>query len=134
MPYERKTHRLISGPRFAWRLLLHAGISGVLILFSLGLGMAGYMGFENLAWPDAFLNASMILGGMGPVDRPTSEPGKIFAGFYALYCGLVFIAVTGVMIAPVLHRVLHHFHWESSEEPGDDLGAPPKGHRPQRHQ
>jgi hypothetical protein len=73
--------------------------------------MAGYGYFEGLAWRDAFLNAAMLLGGMGPVDAPQTDGGKLFAGLYALYSGLVFLIAAGLVFAPVLHRLLHKFHW-----------------------
>ncbi len=71
----------------------------------------GYSYFEGLAWRDAFLNSTMLLGGMGPVDAPKTGGGKLFAGLYALYAGLVFLVAVGVVLAPVLHRLLHKFHW-----------------------
>lgn len=74
--------------------------------------MAGYAHFERLAWRDAFLNTAMLLGGMGPVDLPRTPGGKLFAGLYALYAGLVFLVVVAIVLAPVIHRVLHTFHWE----------------------
>ena len=98
--------------RFVWRLVRHAAAASTLILLSLGLGMGGYMFFEGLAWRDAFLNAAMLLGGMGPVDAPASPGGKLFAGAYALYAGLVFLVALAVALTPVVHRVLHTFHWE----------------------
>lgn len=78
--------------------------------------MLGYMGFEHLGIVDAFLNASMILGGMGPVAEVKSTGGKVFAGMYALYSGLVFLVVGGLLLAPVVHRILHKFHWEISDD------------------
>jgi hypothetical protein len=83
-----------------------------LLLFSLMLGMAGYGCFEHLPWRDAFLNAAMLMGGMGPVDAPQTDGGKLFAGLYALYAGLVFLVAAGLVFAPVVHRVMHKFHWE----------------------
>ncbi|HEV7502083.1 MAG TPA: hypothetical protein VGQ33_18845, partial [Vicinamibacteria bacterium] len=80
------------------------------------IGMAGYSHFEHLGGRDAFLNASMLLGGMGPVEMPTSPGGKLFAGFYALYSGLVFLIAVGVLLAPLLHRMLHQFHWDPDAE------------------
>jgi hypothetical protein len=74
--------------------------------------MAGYMSWEHLPWRDAFLNAAMLLGGMGPVNPLRTDGGKIFAGVYALYAGLVFIIVSGLLVAPIFHRVLHLFAWE----------------------
>ena len=83
---------------------------------SLALGIWGYEYLENLPWRDAFLNAAMLMGGMGPVDAPKTDGGKVFAGLYALYAGLVFLAAAGLVFAPMLHRVLHRFHWERSVE------------------
>ncbi len=77
--------------------------------------MAGYVAFERLSWIDAFLNASMLLGGMGPVNAPQTVAGKLFAGLYALYAGLVFIVTAAVLFAPILHRVLHRFHWDQKQ-------------------
>jgi hypothetical protein len=77
--------------------------------------MVGYHFFEGVSWMDAFLNASMLLGGMGPVTIPVTSGGKLFAGLYALYCGLAVILVAGVILAPVAHRILHTFHMESRD-------------------
>ena len=90
----------------------HAGVALIVIAISLLIGMAGYRHYEHMSWLDAFLNSAMLLGGMGPVKTDgLSEPGKLFAGIYALYAGLVFIAVLGIILTPVIHRVLHRFHW-----------------------
>lgn len=85
------------------------------VALALLLGMLGYHGFAGLGWVDAFLNASMLLGGMGPVDTLQSDPAKLFAGFYALFSGLVLIGVTTLLLAPVLHRILHRVHLEDAE-------------------
>ena len=111
--YEPRTHRPIPPQRFLRRLVNHASVVAALILGSLLIGMAGYEYYEHLAWRDAFLNAAMLLGGMGPVDPPQSNGGKIFAGLYALYAGLVFLAVAGLTLAPFAHRLLHRFHWDT---------------------
>ncbi len=84
----------------------------ILICVSLFIGMLGYHALENLSWIDAFLNAAMLLGGMGPVNAPITVAGKLFAGLYALYCGLAVIFVAGLLLAPLLHRFLHKFHLE----------------------
>ena len=98
--------------QFLRRLALHfAGALG-LLLASLLVGMAGYGYFEGLPWRDAFLNSAMLLGGMGPVDPPRTDGGKLFAGLYALYAGLVFIVAAGLVFIPVLHRLMHKFHWD----------------------
>ena len=114
--YERRGARPISTRRFLRRLAAHVAIALGVIAVSLGLGMLGYWRFEQLAWRDAFLNSAMLLGGMGPVDAPRSPGGKVFAGVYALYCGLVFLVAAGVIFAPLLHRLLHHFHWVDEEQ------------------
>jgi hypothetical protein len=74
--------------------------------------MWGYHAFEHLGWLDAFLNASMLLGGMGPVATPQTDAGKLFAGVYAMYCGLFLIIAAGIILTPVLHRFLHAFHYD----------------------
>lgn len=110
--YEPRKHPPLSPALFLRRLALHFLLVLGLLAVSLWLGMAGYIYCEHLPWRDAFLNTAMLLGGMGPVDPPKTDGGKLFAGFFALYAGLVFIIGAGVMLAPVLHRALHKFHWE----------------------
>ena len=111
--YEHRKDRPIARHRFARRLVFHAAVAGGLLFGSLLLGMAGYSYFEGMAWRDAFLNAAMLLGGMGPVDKLCTNGGKLFAGVYALYAGMVFLVVAGLILAPVVHRVLHTFHWDA---------------------
>ena len=115
--YEHRGTRPISSRLFVRRIAVHFGIASSLIAISLAIGMAGYAYFEKLGWRDAFLNASMLLGGMGPVDAPKTGDGKLFAGLYALYCGLVLMIAVGILAAPMLHRLMHRFHWSSK---GDD--------------
>jgi hypothetical protein len=110
--YEPKTHPLISRERFVRRVLLHAAAALALLLVSLMLGMAGYEYYEQLRWRDAFLNSAMLLGGMGPVNAPQTDGGKLFAGLYALYAGLVFLVSAALILTPIVHRVMHKFHWE----------------------
>jgi len=99
--------------RLLWRrMLLHSGIALGILGISLGIGIWGYEHFEGMPWRDAFLNAAMLLGGMGPVKTELSEPGKIFAGLYALYSGLVVIAVAGILLGPGVHHLMHHVHWD----------------------
>ncbi len=93
-------------------MLLHAAAALALMLVSLMLGMAGYQYFEQLPWRDAFLNAAMLMGGMGPVDAPRTDGGKLFAGLYALYAGLMLLVVAVLVVTPAVHRVMHRFHWE----------------------
>jgi hypothetical protein len=109
--YEKKSQPPLSRAAFATRLALHVGLAGGLLLLSVAIGMVGYAYFEHLPWLDAFLNSAMLLGGMGPVDAPRTSGGKLFAGLYALYAGLVFIAAAALMFTPILHRLLHRFHW-----------------------
>jgi hypothetical protein len=116
MLYEHQSRRPISRAAFGRRMLRHGALALVMTLVSIAIGMAGYMYYENLAWRDAFLNTAMLMGGMGPVDPPKTDGGKMFAGLYALYAGLVFLLVAGVVVAPVLHRILHHFHWAEKEK------------------
>jgi hypothetical protein len=97
---------------FLHHQLVHLGFSFAVLALSLALGMWGYERYEHLPWRDAFLNAAMLLGGMGPIKQDLSEPGKLFAGLYALYAGLVVIAVTGLLLAPGIHHLMHRVHWE----------------------
>ena len=114
--YEPRHAPPLPTRRFVLRMLLHVLFAQVVVGISLFAGMLGYQHFEHMSWLDAFVNAAMILGGMGPMKTEgLSEAGKLFAGSYALYSGLVFIAVMGIMLAPVVHRVMHRFHWV--EEP-----------------
>jgi hypothetical protein len=110
--YESKSHAPLSRRRFIGRVLRHLALALALAVVSVAIGMAGYEYFEGLPWRDAFLNSAMIAGGMGPVDAPRTNGGKVFAGLYALYSGLVFIATAALLLAPVVHRVMHKFHWE----------------------
>lgn len=114
--YETKHERPIAWAHFVARMLRHGYVAGLLVAASLVIGMSGYMGFEHEGVVDAFLDASMILGGMGPVGEIHSTGGKLFAGVYALYSGLVFLVVAGLLLAPVVHRVLHRFHAEVSSK------------------
>lgn len=110
--FEHISEPLIPTRAFALRLALSVVVALAIVLLSLLVGMLGYRRFEELAWLDAFLNAAMLLGGMGPVALPVSEPGKLFAGLYALYCGLVVILVAGIILTPVAHRLMHAMHLE----------------------
>ena len=102
--------------RFVRRTLTHFAIAIAILSVSLGIGIWGYEHYENLPWRDAFLNAAMLLGGMGPVKTSLSEPGKVFAGLYALYAGLVVIAVAGILLGPGVHHLMHHVHWDETRE------------------
>ncbi len=111
--YESRHQAPLPRAGFVQRLALHVAWALALLLASLAAGIAGYVVFEQLPWIDAFLNAAMLLGGMGPVNAPQSTPGKLFAGVYALYAGLVFIVTAALVFTPILHRVMHHFHWDA---------------------
>ena len=114
--YERSAQRPLTHSRFLRRVLRHLGGAALLLLFSLVLGMLGYVYFEHLSWLDAFENSCMLLGGMGPVNNPATPAGKLFAGCYALYAGLVFIVTAGIITAPLLHRALHLFHYDERDK------------------
>ena len=111
----RADHRL--GPpsptRLVHRLIGQAGYAAALVVASLAIGMAGYHWVARLSWVDAFENSAMLLGGMGPVSEVVTTSGKIFAGLFALYAGLVFLAVTALVLMPVFHYTLHRFHFEA---------------------
>jgi hypothetical protein len=102
-------------------MLRSSAVAAALILLALALGIAGYRILGGLGWVDALLNASMILGGMGPVDPITTVGGKLFASFYALFSGIAFLSIAGVLIAPIYHRFLHRFHFDLDE--GEDRDA-----------
>ena len=108
--YEHHKQPLAKPEVFAKRLMRNGMIGVILLFFSLGIGMVGYHFLEGLSWIDSLLNASMILGGMGPVNPLQTSAGKIFASFYALYSGVVLLASVGILATPIFHRFLHHFH------------------------
>jgi hypothetical protein len=116
MNYESKGEPIASPVKFTHRLLWHFSLSSVIIIGALGLGVLGYHFVAGFDWVDSFLNASMILGGMGPVGELHSDAGKVFASLYALFSGLVFISASAILFAPVAHRVLHAFHMDDSDE------------------
>lgn len=103
-------------PHKPWHLAASMVMRGFALLplgiFALGIGMAIYHWAEGLSWADSFLNAAMLLGGMGPVDPLHTEAGKWLAGCYALFAGVIFLVLAGVMLAPVIHHTLHRFHLE----------------------
>jgi hypothetical protein len=112
--YEHNSQPILPFRRFMRRVLWHFLFGVGAIAFSLGIGILGYHVFEHLSWLDSLLNASMILGGMGPVNPIRTVAAKVFASFYALYSGVVFLVVVGIMIAPVAHRILHRLHLAES--------------------
>jgi hypothetical protein len=114
---EHRSQPLLSRGAFLRRLALFACIAFGLIAGSLAVGMLGYRVFEGMSWVDAFLNASMLLGGMGPVSEMHHASSKIFAGLYAMFSGLVLLVSVGVMLAPLFHRFLHRFHLDLEQDP-----------------
>src|SRR5213592_4080948 len=113
---ERKGAPLASKAIFFLRLTRNFLATVGIVAFSLGIGTAGYHYLGGVGWIDGFLNASMILTGMGPVDRMETREGKLFAAFYALYSGLVFLTMVVVLITPIYHRFIHRFHLDSERE------------------
>jgi hypothetical protein len=110
--FESRRQPLLSRPAFLRRLSRYFAVASLLVGVSLFIGMAGYHYLEGLPWIDAFVNAAMILSGMGPLAQLQTWGGKLFAGLYALYSGLAVLIAASILLAPVLHRVLHRFHLE----------------------
>jgi hypothetical protein len=113
--YETQGQRPISTAQFRGRVLRHAFGAVFFLTLSIAIGMIGYIAFEHMNALDAFLNTAMLIGGMGPVNPPVTPAGKLFAGFYALYAGLVFVVSVAMILAPVFHRLLHQFHWDDKD-------------------
>jgi hypothetical protein len=114
--FEHRRQPLLPSRIFYLRVARGLAMASVLIIFSLGLGMAGYHLLERLDWVDSFANAAMILSGMGPLAPLQTTAGKIFAGCYALFSGLAFLSSVGIFFAPIFHRFLHKFHLESKKD------------------
>jgi hypothetical protein len=113
--FEQKHQKIAPVSVFIRRLAGYIGIAALLILIALFIGIAGYHWIAGFDWIDSLLNASMILGGMGPVNSLTNAGAKVFASVYALFSGLVFIAVMGIVFSPIVHRMLHTFHFEDKD-------------------
>jgi hypothetical protein len=114
--YEHKSAKLLPRKQFYKRVAYNGGLSFLIVIVSLGIGVLGYHIFENFNWTDSLLNASMILGGMGPVNEVKTEAGKIFASIYALFSGVIFLVIVGVLFTPIYHRFIHKFHLEIKEK------------------
>jgi hypothetical protein len=114
--FEHRRQPLLPRRVFYRRLSRSFALAGLIILVSLGLGMGGYHFLEGMTWLDSFLNAAMILAGMGPVGQLQTATGKLFAGCYALFSGLAFMSAIGVVFAPIFHRFIHRFHLEADLE------------------
>jgi len=113
--FEHRKQPLLPSHNFLIRQLISLLVAIVIIISSLMLGVFGYHYLEGMSWIDALVNASMLLGGMGPVDALHTVGGKLFASFYALYSGIIFLVVVGVIFAPLYHRFLHRFHLEMED-------------------
>ncbi len=110
--YEHNRQPPLSRRFFIQRLMRHGAMAVAIIAVSLAFGVVGFHVTEHYSWLDSYLNAAMLLGGMGQVNPITTDSGKLFAGTYALYAGLVVIVIMGLMLAPMIHRVLHKYHWD----------------------
>jgi len=121
--YEHKSQQLLPRNLYLRRLIGHASVAISIMFCSLAVGILGYHFFGGLLWIDSLLNASMILGGMGPIDGLQTTAAKIFASFYALFSGIVFLVIAGILIAPFVHRLLHRLHLEESDNPPTDGGS-----------
>ncbi len=118
--YEHRSEPLISWRAFGVRFARHLGFALVILGGSLVIGVVGYATLGHLSLVDAFLNASMILGGMGPVDVLQDNAAKVFAGIYALYSGVVFLVVAGILFAPLVHRILHRISLDPADDDAQD--------------
>jgi hypothetical protein len=114
--FEHRTKPLLPRSAFIRRLVIYICVALGIVLASLTIGIVGYHGFEGLSWIDATVNAAMILGGMGPVNELHRNAGKIFASAYALFSGVIFLIAVAVILAPVVHRVMHRFHLEMESQ------------------
>ena len=112
---ERRNHRVISNTEFAGRIVKWLLLTFLLFSISLIAGVLGYHYFENMSWIDALLNAAMILGGMGEIDSLHTTEGKLFAAAYAIYSGIFLVVCGGLLLVPVFHRTLHHFHADDGD-------------------
>ncbi len=111
--FEHKSQPLLPRHKFVKRVARHGLFAAYILALSLAIGILGYHFIEGLGWIDATLNASMILGGMGPVNQLRTEWGKLFASAYALFSGVIFLVAASVLFAPVVHRFLHKFHLDN---------------------
>jgi hypothetical protein len=120
MHFEHRREPLLPSPAYAQRVVRHAMFAAAIVFGSLCLGIVGYHFTEKLPWLDALLEAAMILSGEGPVYPLQTTAGKLFASFYALFSGVAFVTIVGVLFVPVFHRFLHKFHVElgAQKSPG----------------
>ena len=121
--FEHRSEPLLSKDAFVIRVVCYAGLALGIVAGSLVVGVVGYRVFEGMRWVDAIVNAAMILGGMGPVSELRTNAGKLFASFYALFSGIVFLVAVGTLLAPIIHRLYHRFHMEFESDEGDGSAA-----------
>jgi predicted membrane-bound spermidine synthase len=114
--YENSRQKLLTRSQFLRRVAGHVALAIIAVIVALGIGVCGYHYLNDLPWVDALVNASMILGGMGPLDPLHTNAAKVFASVYALFSGLVFIALLGVLLAPFIHRLMHRLHISEEDE------------------
>jgi hypothetical protein len=114
--FERRGQALASRGKFLARMSIAIGLWMFLTIVGLVIGIAGYARFEGMSFVDAYVNAAMILSGMGPVGELKTTAGKVFAGSYAIFSGLIIVIATGFVLAPIFHRILHHFHVETTKD------------------
>jgi hypothetical protein len=114
--FERRGQPVASRRKFLIRMLMAIGLWIVLTMVGLAIGIAGYAAFEGMSFVDAYVNAAMILSGMGPLGELKTTGGKIFAGSYAILSGLIIVIATGFVLAPIFHRILHRFHVETTKD------------------
>jgi len=114
--FERRGQPVVSRLKFVVRMFIAIGLWIVLTIVGLAIGVAGYAGFEGMSFVDAYVNAAMILSGMGPIGELKTTAGKIFAGSYAIFSGLIIVIASGFVLAPIFHRVLHRFHVETKKD------------------
>jgi hypothetical protein len=117
--FEHRSSPLLSRKEFLARMRRCALLSGEILIVTLAIGMIGYHLLEKMPWADSFANASMILAGMGPLGNLSTTAGKIFAGIYAMFCGVIFLGAMGILLAPIAHRALHKFHLEKGKDKTD---------------
>jgi hypothetical protein len=127
--YEKKNEPLVSREVFLRRLGRNATVALSVIGVSMVVGIVGYRVLEGMDWIDAFLESAILLGGMGPIHAPTTVAGKLFAGVYALYAGVLVIGTAGVILAPIFHRLLHSLHAEDEDDEKKDEKAAGKSQR-----
>jgi hypothetical protein len=114
--FERRGQPVASRRKFLIRMTIAIGLWIVLTMAGLAIGIAGYAAFEGMSFVDAYVNAAMILSGMGPLGELKTTAGKVFAGSYAILSGLIIVIATGFVLAPIFHRILHRFHVETTKD------------------